>query len=197
MLQVQALASPDRHHLCHISTPSVKEAFSSLFLSLSLWPTKAEKLTRSLIYKPISLPSPPSDPPTNLWSFTSLFLSIYLSLSLSHNRCSFLRNIEFFFVMIFCWFGLYIQISYYNICLETEKMWENVFSGGFSETWSNNLKYFPKHFLWCDQTPEIIFISKKYFHLKIFYTLKSFYIEPNLGFWGFCSCSYVLVCSYF
>ena len=30
-----------------------------------------------------------------------------------------------------------------------------------------------------NQIPEIIFISKKYFHLKIFYTLKSFYIESN------------------
>ena len=105
------------------------EAFSSLFLCLSLWPTKAEKLTRSLIYKPISLPSasldpptdlatirptcrsrcyqthppisPPSDPPTNLWSFISLFLSIYLSLSFSHDRCLFLRKIFFFFLLCF------------------------------------------------------------------------------------------------
>ena len=58
-------------------------------------------------------------------------------------------------------------------------MWENVFSRGFSGTQPNNLKYFPKHFLWCDQTFEYIFIFEKYFHLKIFYTLKSFYIEPN------------------
>ena len=61
--------------------------------------------------------SPPSDPPTNLWSFTYLFLSIYHSISLSHDQCLFLRKTEFFF-FFFCWFGLYIQISYYNIKVE-------------------------------------------------------------------------------
>ena len=45
--------------------------------------------------------SPPSDPPTNLWSFTSLFLSIYLSLSLSHGQCLFLRKTEFFLLCFF------------------------------------------------------------------------------------------------
>ena len=66
------------------------------------------------------------------------------------------------------------KIKPYNtICLEAKKMWENVFSKGFSKTQSNTLKYF---------------------HLKILYTLKSFYIEPNLG---FCSCSYVLVYFFF
>ena len=34
--QVHASASSDRHRLRHKSTPPVKEAFSSLFLSLSL-----------------------------------------------------------------------------------------------------------------------------------------------------------------
>ena len=42
--QVHASASSDCHRLRHKSTPPVKEVFSSLFLSLSLWPTKAEKL---------------------------------------------------------------------------------------------------------------------------------------------------------
>ena len=66
--------------------------------------------------------------------------------------------------MFYCWFDLYIQISYYNICLEAEKMCF--------------LEDFQKH----SQTPEIIYISGKYFHLKIFYTLKSFYIGPNTPF---------------
>ena len=65
--------------------------------------------------------------------------------------------------MFYCWFGLYIQISYYTICLEAEKM------------------CFPENFQKHNQTPEIIFIYEKYFHLKIFYTLKSFYIEPNVA----------------
>ena len=106
---------------------SRRNRFSTMRLRLS-WrsSTVSEKLTRSLIYKPISSLSSPSnpptdlaairpthrshccqthppisptsDPPTKLWSFTSLFLSIYLSLSLSlsHNRCLFLRKSKFF-----------------------------------------------------------------------------------------------------
>ena len=58
-------------------------------------------------------------------------------------------------------------------------MWENMFSRGFSETQPNTLKYFPKHFLGCNETPENIFLSKKYFHMKIFYTLKAFYIKSK------------------
>ena len=109
---------------------SRRNRFGTMRLRLS-WrsSTFSEKLTRSLIYKPISsllppsnpptdltairptrqshrcqthLPiSPPSNPPTKLWSFTSLFLSIYLSLSLSHNQCLFLRKTEFFLLCFF------------------------------------------------------------------------------------------------
>ena len=44
--------------------------------------------------------SPPSNPPTNMWSFTSPFLLISLIL---YDRCLFLRKIEFFFFCyIFC-----------------------------------------------------------------------------------------------
>ena len=71
------------------------------------------------------------------------------------------------------------MIFYYNICLEVEKMWENMFSRGFSETQPNTLKYFSKHFFGCNETLENIFFSKKYFHVKIFYTLKAFYIQPK------------------
>ena len=75
--------------------------------------------------------------------------------------------------MFYCLFDLYIQISYYNICLESEKM---CFLENFQKMCF--LEDFQKH----SQTPEIIFISGKYFHLKIFYTLKSFYIWPNTPF---------------
>ena len=118
---------------------SWRNRFGTMRLRLS-WrsSTFGEKRTQSLIYKPISSPLPPSDPPadladlaavratsrsrhyqthspilppsdppTNLWSFTSLFLSIYLSLSLSHDQCLFLRKTNFF-GYVFCWFGLYI-----------------------------------------------------------------------------------------
>ena len=109
---------------------SQRNRFGTMRLSLS-WrsSTFSKKLTWSLIYKPISSLSPPSnpptdltairptrqshrcqthppilpplDPPTKLWSFTSLFLSIYLSLSLSHNQCLFLRKNESFLLCFF------------------------------------------------------------------------------------------------
>ena len=115
---------------------SWRNRFGTMRLRLS-WRSSmfSEKLTQSLIYKPISSPLPPSDPstdlaavratsrsrhyqthspilppsdpPTNLWSFTSLFLSIYLSFSLSHDQCLFFRKADFF-GYVFCWFGLYI-----------------------------------------------------------------------------------------
>ena len=65
-----------------------------------------------------------------------------------------------------------------------EQQVENVFSIVFSRTQPNTKKYFSKYFLKCHQTPENIFFFEKYFHLKIFYTwktfyIKTFYIEPN------------------
>ena len=109
---------------------SRRNRFSTMRLRLSRRSsTFNEKLTRSLIYKPISSLSPPlnpptdltairpayrshrcqthppisppSDPPTKLWSFTSLFLSIYLSFSLSHDQCLFLRKTKFFLLCFF------------------------------------------------------------------------------------------------
>ena len=52
-----------------------------------------------------------------------LSFSQSISLPLSQSVSS-LRKIEFCFVL-FCFFGLYIGIFYYNICLEAKKMWEN------------------------------------------------------------------------
>ena len=92
--------------------------------------------------------------------YLSLSFNLSLPLPLSWSMLIFEED-WIFFITFFCWFGLYIQISYYNIQ---------------------------------SHPPEIIFISEKYFHLQIFYTLKSFYMEPNLD---FCSCFYVLVCSCF
>ena len=60
-----------------------------------------------------------------------------------------------------------------------EQQVENVFSIVFSRTQPNTKKYFSKYFLKYHQTPENIFFFEKYFHLKIFYTWKTFYIEPN------------------
>ena len=129
-------------------------------LSSSLFPSDQLKLRsyqthpRSLIYNPISSPSPTLDPPTDLaairptcWSrccqthppispssdpITDLSLPLPLSRSV---------------LIFYYWFGLYIQIFHYNICLEAEKMWENVFSREFWDTQPNTLKYFPKYFL--------------------------------------------------
>ena len=51
---------------------------------------------------------------------------------------------------------------------------ENVFSLLFSRIQSNTRKYFPKHFLKCNQILENIFLSRKYFPFR-----KIFYIQPN------------------
>ena len=58
-----------------------------------------------------------------------------------------------------------------------EKLVENVFSRAFS--WTQAWKYFPKHFLEYNQAPENIFLSQKYFQLKLFCPHKIFYIDPN------------------
>ena len=50
-------------------------------------------------------------------------------------------------------------------------MWENVFSRGILRIQPKALKYFPKHFLGCNQTPEKIFLIENILHLKIFYIL--------------------------
>ena len=60
-----------------------------------------------------------------------------------------------------------------------EQQVKNVFFIVFSRIQPNIRKYFSKYFLKCNQTLEDIFISRKYFHLKIFYTWKIFYTKTN------------------
>ena len=198
--QVHASASPDRPRLRHRSTPSVEEAFSSLFLSLSLWPTKAKKLSnpptisnlqtnlvavasfrpihQSRHYQTHLMISPLSDPPINLFSFRPIHWSVVLYLSLSLNlslplplsRSVLIFEKDWFFYFLFLFFIVDLVYRFrFPIIIFVWKLrkCEKMFS----------LKDFQKH----NQTLEIIFISGKYFHLKIFYTLKSFYIEPNVA----------------
>ena len=156
-----------------------------------------------MIYKPILSPLPPLDPPTDLATIIptcrschcqthlpisllsdppnhlaffrpthrsvvlyQYFLSIYLSLSLSHDRCLYLRKTGFF---LLCFIVDLVYIFRFSIIIfvwklrKCEKM------------------CFLENFQIHDQTPKIIFISEKYFHLKIFYTLKLFYIKPNVA----------------
>ena len=150
---------------------SWRNRFGTMRLRLS-WrsSTFGEKLTQSLIYKPISssslsppsdpsadlvavrpirrsrrcqthLPiSPPSDPPTNLWSFTSLFLSIYLSLSLSHGQCLFLRKTEFF---LLCFFVDLVYIFRFPIIifkpthLKSFSFLKNIFTCKYFTLWNH------------------------------------------------------------
>ena len=105
-------------------------------------------------------------------------------LSLCHLSPSLtLRCFSDFFVLIFVslivyifWFSIIIYIWMLRKC---EKHDKNGFSRAFSETQPNTRKYFPKHFLKCNKTLENIFLSRKYFHLKLFYTRKIFYTETN------------------
>ena len=138
------------------------------------WSDRARRRLRRAIS-----PSPPlrdlasrSNPVASLSSFFSQFDQIWWIFCLG-----------FVSFMFLC-----LEMILY-IRLEAEKMWatsrkceqqvENVFSIVFSRAQPNTKKYFSKYFLKCHQTPENIFFSKKYFHLKIFYTWKKFYIETK------------------
>ena len=148
---------------------SWRNRFGTMRLRLS-WRSLmfGEKLTQSLIYKPISLPSPPSDPtvdlavvrptnrshrcqthlpisppsdpPTNLWSFTSLFLLIYLSLSLSHNQCLFLSKTDFF---LLCFFVDLVYIFRFPIIifkpthLKSFSFLKNIFTCKYFTLWNH------------------------------------------------------------
>ena len=91
-----------------------------------------------------------------------------------------------FFVLIFVSCVVYmLQLSviiFVWILRKCEKHDKNGFSRAFSAKQPNTRKYFPKYFLECNQTLENIFLFQKYFHLKIFYTRKIFYNQPNTAF---------------
>ena len=116
------------------------------------------------------------DPPRPLASRTHEPISLCPSLMIG-------LVILIFFVLIFVscvvyifWFSVIIFVWILRKC---EKHDKNGFSRVFSATQPNTRKYFPKHFLEWNQTLENIFLFRKYFHLKIFYTRKIFYIQPN------------------
>ena len=72
-------------------------------------------------------------------------------------------NLMNFFLLGFVSVFIYWEMVLY-ICLEAEKMWgtkRKCVSILFSATQPNTRKYFPKHFLECNQTLENIFISWK------------------------------------
>ena len=73
---------------------------------------------------------------------------------------------------------IYLFGSWENL-RKCEQQVKNVFSIVFSRIQPNIRKYFIKHFLKWNQTLKNIFISRKYFHLKIFYTWKIFYTKTN------------------
>ena len=81
-----------------------------------------------------------------------------------------LDRIWWIFFVWFCFFCVYLlrnDIIYlfgsWENVRKCEQQVENVFSIVFSRTQPNTRKYFPKHFLKCNQTLENIFLSWKYF----------------------------------
>ena len=115
----------------------------------------------------------------SIWCRRPPLILIYLSLSLPFSLN--LTGFDEFFFVGFC-LCLSIEKWYYIFVWKLrkcEEQVENVFSILFSETQPNTRKYFPKHFLKCNKTLENIFIFQKYFHLKIFYSWKIFYIQPT------------------
>ena len=114
-----------------------------------------------------SSPLPPLD--------CHLCLSLSLSLSLSV-----LPDLMNDFVLIFVSFGVSIDFWDFLWRLEKwEKLVENVFSRTFLGTQPSTWKYISKHFFGMQLNTWKFFLSKKYFHLKIFYTRKTFYVKPN------------------
>ena len=107
----------------------------------------------------------------------ALFVSISLSLCHLSPSLTIDLGILIFFVLIFV--SLIVYISWFSVIIfvwilrKCEKHDKNGFFRAFSGTQPNTRKYFPKHFLEYNQTLENIFLSRKYFHLKIFY------IQPN------------------
>ena len=86
------------------------------------------------------------------------------------------------FFVSFCVYILrFSRIIFVWILGKCEKPNKNVFSKAFSRIQSNTKKYFSKEFLECNQTPKNVFLSEKYFYLKIFYARKTIYIEPNIA----------------
>ena len=86
-----------------------------------------------------SSPPPPLDQPTHDWSPLSLSRFASLFSSIAH---SFLLPLsvwpkmtvfdEWFFVLSFIFLSLYVEIFYYKICLEAEKMWKTSRKWAFS-----------------------------------------------------------------
>ena len=108
---------------------------------------------------------------------SSLFINPSVSLlSLSLSLSQFDQIWRIFSVGI-CFFCVYLLRNDINICLEDEKMWENV---------RNMIKMgFLEHFQEYNQTPENIFQNifwNATKHLKIFYFLENILREPNTAF---------------
>lgn len=110
---------------------------------------------------------PISQTPTGCYQSFSF---CYLSSSLT------LRCFSDFFVLIFVSLIVYIfwfsVIIYVWILRKCEKHNKNGFFRTFSGTQPNTRKYFPKHFLKCNQTLKNIFLSRKYFTPGKYFTLK-------------------------
>ena len=106
---------------------------------------------------------------TTKWPMNqSLSLSLNLSLHLYPSLTIGFVILIFFLCVYIFWFSVIIFVWILGKC---EKHDKNVFSRAFSRTQLNTRKYFPKHFLKYNQTPENAFISKKYFTLRKHFTL--------------------------
>ena len=84
----------------------------------------------------------------------------------NRDRAIFVRIWWFFSGFCLCfeeWMILYIHLVIEKMWENMSKQVENVFSMVFSRTQPNIRKYFPKHFLKCNQTHENIFLSENTF----------------------------------
>ena len=140
----------DRTDLVDHSTAPIKQRSTPTPHDLTFVVRSRLRLRRAI------LPLDRTQSPLSLSSFFSQFDRIWW--------------IFFFFFFGFCFFWvcglrnyiIYLFGSWENV-RKCEQQVENVFSIVFSRTQPNTRKYFPKHFLKCNQTLENIFLSWKYF----------------------------------
>ena len=117
----------------------------------SEWPTS--RLTHHLQIDPPRPPASRTDKPISLCPSLTIGLVILIFFVLIFVSC--VVYIFWFSVIIFVW-----------ILRKCEKHDKKGFSRAFSAIQPNTKKYFPKHFLKCNQTLENIFLSQKYFTLE-------------------------------
>ena len=185
--------TPSSSQITHSShSPTVLSILSHMHSSLITHPSTGESSatnppsdrptssTNKIAPRTLKLIDPPSEWPTPRSTHHLQIGPPHPPASRTHEPISLCPSLTIglviliFFVLIFVscvvyifWFSVIIFVWILRKC---EKHDKNGFSRAFSTTQPNTRKYFPKHFLECNQTLENIFLSRKYFTLGKYFT---------------------------